>query len=388
MACLALDARSVFPGMGGIGRYTSLLAQSLPPLARADEVHLLLTEKAGPALPPLAPNVVPHAFACGMIDARWEQLQLPGELARLGADLYHATCFAAPAVAGPWRTVVTVHDVIFRRHPELVDPTLCAYLDHWTAVALAVADAVITVSAYSKREITALYPVDPAKVQVVYNGVGPRFRPLAAAQVRAVLTRLQVPAGYVLYVGAMEAKKNVPRLLGAWKQVVAQLPHRGRKLVLVGGSGGQAFNANHAIQAAGVEASVLQLGQVSEPDLVALYSGAELFVYPSLYEGFGLPVLEAMACGAPVLTANTGALAEIAGSAALCVDPLSVPALADGMARVLEHPTLAKHLRSRGRAHSATFSQARCSHETLAVYDRVLGRVRGQAAPATGREAR
>src|SRR5512135_1796166 len=136
MARIALDCRSVFDGMGGIGRYAAMLGGALPLMDKDNGYYLLFTNRKGKAPLSRAPNAEERVFECGMIDTRWEQLDLPGELASIGADLYHSTCFSLPVAGGARRNVATVHDVIFRRHPELVDSRLREYLDRWTAVAL------------------------------------------------------------------------------------------------------------------------------------------------------------------------------------------------------------------------------------------------------------
>ncbi|HOX07935.1 MAG TPA: glycosyltransferase family 1 protein [Planctomycetota bacterium] len=371
MARIALDCRSVFPGMGGIGRYAATLAGALPQLDPGNEYHFLVTDKKADQPLSAAPNASERPFACGMIDERWEQLELPGELAGMTADLYHSTCFTLPVAGGARRKIATVHDVIFSRHPELVDERLRNYLDRWTEVSLDVADRIITVSEFSKREMCELYGADPGKVRVVYNGVDPRFAQAgAAATAKTAASKLKLPKRYALYVGALEEKKNIPRLLAAWKLVSAKV--KGLKLVLAGGKGGKGFDAEAAVKAVGVDDSVVLAGYVADSDLPAVMAGAEIFVYPSLYEGFGLPVLEAMACGVPVVTSKTSSLGEIAGDAARLVDPESVEDLAGAMEEVVADRKLAQSLVKKGRARAAEFTPDRCARETLAVYREVL----------------
>jgi alpha-1,3-rhamnosyl/mannosyltransferase len=358
--------------MGGIGRYSATLAAELPGLDRKSEYHLLVTERKDDSALTKAPNAREHRFACGMIDQRWEQLELPGELAEMDADLYHSTCFSLPVAGGARRSVVTVHDVIFRRHPQLVDSRLRDYLDRWTAVSLDLADRVVTVSEFSKREICELYGTDAAKIRVVYNGVDPRFtRTAPAKEAKKARKKLKLPGQYVLYVGALEEKKNIPRLLSAWKQARKSLGKK-RKLVLAGGRGGKGCDAEAAVEAAGAEDSVVLAGYIADDALPAVMAGAECFVYPSLYEGFGLPVLEAMAVGVPVVTSRTSSLGEVAGDAALLVDPESEDELAAAIVRATGEAKLAEELRGKGRRRAAEFTPLRCAQDTLAVYREVL----------------
>jgi glycosyltransferase involved in cell wall biosynthesis len=239
-------------------------------------------------------------------------------------------------------------------------------------VSLGLADRVITVSEFSKREMVELYGADPAKLGVIYNGVDPRFGAGAGGgkASAALLMKLGLPQRYALYVGALEEKKNIPRLLTAWRLVSARVP--GVKLVLAGGQGGKEFDAQAAVEAADVKSAVALVGYVPDDVLPAAMARAELFVYPSLYEGFGLPVLEAMASGVPVVTSRTSSLGEVAADAARLVDPENVEELAGAMAEVLTDRKLARELVRKGKARAVEFTPERCARETLAVYREVL----------------
>jgi len=371
---IALDCRSVFPGMGGIGRYAATLAGIMPGLWREAQFHLLATERIGEGLLPSGPNVCERRFACGMIDERWEQLELPGELAGIPADLYHNTCFSLPVAGGARCMVATVHDVIFRRHPGLVDERLAGYLDRWTAVSLDSASLVITVSEFSKREICELYGADGSKVRVIYNGLDPRFaRGATDEAVRSVKPKLGLTGSYVLYVGALEEKKNIRRLLAAWGAFSVRKSGKSMQLVLAGGKGGKDFDAKSEVERAGVGASTVLAGHIPDNDLPALMCGAAAFIYPSLYEGFGLPVIEAMACGTPVVTSKTSSLGEVAGDAARLVDPESVEEMAVALEEVVSDRALSKELVRRGRERAREFTPERCAEETLAIYREALG---------------
>ena len=374
MVRIALDCRSVFPGMGGIGRYTASLAHGLPHLAQSDEFHFLTTERKEAEDLSQAGNVFERRFPVGMIDERWEQLELPGELAAIPADLYHATCFSLPVAGGARRMVATVHDVVFRRFPELVAPRLREYLDRWTEATLGIADRVITVSEFSKQEICGLYGTDPDRIVVIYNSIDERFyAELPRGRVEEVRRHFKLPARYVLYVGSLEEKKNIPRLLQAWGMVAHEKAAAGCKLVLAGGGGGKQFDAAAAVDRAGVGGSVLLLGRVPDQELPALMAGAEVFVYPSIYEGFGLPVLEAMACGAPVITSKSSSLAEVAGEAARLAEPESADDLSMALRELLGNRELRRELNMRGKERAARFGPGRCVQETLALYHDVLG---------------
>lgn len=275
-------------------------------------------------------------------------------------------------VVPPWcpcPTVVSVHDVSYEAHPEFFPAAMRARMRLLVPRAVRTAAAVITISEFSRREIVERYRVDPARVVVTPLAAGPGFRPLDAGDVAERLARIGIEGPYVLAVGNVQPRKNLGRLLEAFAALRRRvdLPHR---LVLVGRRAyrGDAILARQ--EALGIARHVVATGYVADDDLVALYNGADAFVYPSLYEGFGLPVLEAMACGAPVITSGTTALPEVAGDAAELVDPRSVDELAAALGRVLADPARRADLRDRGLRRARRFSWRRLAEQTLAAYKR------------------
>ena len=369
---IAIDCRSVFTGCGGIGRYASALAGSLSEIDRKNDYLLLFTNLDGADVVTTSPRVKKARFDCGMIDETFDQILLPVELGGEKVDLYHGTCFSIPVAKSVNRRVATVHDVVFKRHPELVDPRLAGFLDRATEFSVLAADAVITVSEFSKREMVELYGARPEKVHVIPNGVERRFfKSVPENRKEAVRRRFGLPERFVLYVGSLEEKKNTPRLLGAWSIVRKKLPEGDRVLVLVGGPGGKKYDPTADVQRLGVGSSVRLIGRVDEDDLHALYASAECFVYPSLYEGFGLPVLEAMASGAPTVVSNSSSLPEISGDAAVLVDPMSAEAIADGVVKLLTDEELRTQLSKWGRARARRFSWEDCARATLDIYQQL-----------------
>jgi glycosyltransferase involved in cell wall biosynthesis len=209
-------------------------------------------------------------------------------------------------------------------------------------------------------------------VSVIPLAAGRHYRPLDEAEIYPALKRHHIEFPYILYVGSIEPRKNLPRLLVAY----AHLRRRGStrwRLVVAGPRKWKSGPVYDAVARLELAEHVHFAGFVPEADLPALYNGADLFAFPSLYEGFGLPVLEAMACGTPVVTANTSSLPEVAGAAALLVDPSDVEEIAGALRRVLEDPALARDLRERGLARAAQFSWERTARATVAVYEKVLG---------------
>ncbi len=282
-------------------------------------------------------------------------------------DLMHVTYVGPLRPACP--TVVTVHDVSFRRFPDYFSPRvrlLLATLLPWT---LRRAAGVITVSEHARQEILHFYPFLGDRVGVTLEAADPQYHRLDKAEVAETLRRLGVAQPYLLAVGNLQPRKNLVRLVQAY--VEADLSPRA-SLVIVGQAQWQASDVVAAIDAAGLGDSVKLTGYVSDDDLVALYSGASVFCYPSLYEGFGLPVLEAMACGAPVVASETTSMPEVAGGAALLVDPYQVADLARAMRAILDDEGLADSLRQRGLARAAALTWERTAEQTVACYRAAL----------------
>jgi glycosyltransferase involved in cell wall biosynthesis len=234
---------------------------------------------------------------------------------------------------------------------------------------LRAADVIIAVSECTRRDAVRLYGIDQAKIRVVYEGVNPRFRPLDdREQLEALRHRYALPARFLLYVGTIEPRKNLPALFEAFKQI--GLP--GVKLVIVGKKGWLYDETFARLQALGLEREVVFTGFVPDDDLPGLYTLAEAFVFPSLYEGFGLPVLEAMACGTPVITGNVSSLPEVMGDAGILVAPGDVGGLVTALKRVLTDSHLRAQMSAKGLAQARKFTWEKAAQETLAVYRRVM----------------
>lgn len=348
---------------GGIGRYSAELLAAL----RAGGVWPTVLN-AGRATEPDAVSLPGAGLLPGLLSVG--QVAIAREARRRRLDLVHDPTGTAPLMLTNARRVVTIHDVIPYIYPKTSSRLDRLIYRLWLPLAVRHLDAVITDSECSRRDILTHLPVHPDKVTVVPIAASPRYRPLDRTQTASVLARLGLTAPYILYVGSVEPRKNLSRLLEAFARLRADAP--GYRLVIVGAGRWKTTPIFKTVARLGLEPYVSFTGYVAEEDLPALYAGAALFVFPSLYEGFGLPVLEAMACGTPVITSNVSSLPEVAGDAALTVNPFDVEAIADTMRRVLADPALAAHLRERGLARARQFSWERTARETLAVYERVL----------------
>jgi glycosyltransferase involved in cell wall biosynthesis len=269
------------------------------------------------------------------------------------------------------RTVVTIHDLGYRAFPEAHPPLARRYLDWSTRWSAAVARRVIVPSAATARDLIAACGTPPERIVVIPHGYHPRFRPLGRAEVDAGLARLGIAPPYLLFVGTLQPRKNLARVLAAFEQVAAGgWPG---KLVLVGQQGWLSDPIFAAMGRPGSPAHgrIHLTGYLADADLPIVYNGATGLVFPSLYEGFGLPTLEALACGTPVLTSATSSLPEVVGDAALLVDPLDTDAIAAGLARIVGDGALRADLRRRGLDRARRFTWRRAAERTLAVLEAV-----------------
>ncbi|MGC8779506.1 MAG: glycosyltransferase family 4 protein [Anaerolineae bacterium] len=303
----------------------------------------------------------------------WEQTRLAALARRL--DLLHGLAYALP-LACACRAVVTVHDLSFLRYPQAFRRLNRAYLSWITRAAVRKACRVIAVSESTRQDVIALYGVPADRVVVVPNGVAEAFRPADRSEVAAFRRRKGLPERFFLFLGTLEPRKNIERLLDAYALFLRDHAARmaDRPCLVIAGAKGWFYEAIFArVQRLNLADRVFFPGFVPAAELPWWYRAADLFIYPSLYEGFGLPVLEAMACGTPVITSNASSLPEVAGDAALLVPPDDADALAGAMARVWHEPALAAALREAGLKQASRFSWQRTARETLAVYRAVLG---------------
>lgn len=295
----------------------------------------------------------------------WEQLTQPQVLRRIEADLVHGPVFVGPFIA-PCPVVTTIHDLSFIRFPHLFRPANRLYLTTMTRISARRARHLIAVSEHAARESVDLLGIPREKITVVYHGVDAAFRPLPTEEVAIFRERKGLPERFVLFVGTLEPRKNLTRLLEAFARVDGA---RG-KLVLAGGKGWLYDDLFAKVQELGLGDSVLFAGYVPSEELPLWYNAATAFAYPSLYEGFGMPVTEAQACGTPVLTSNTSSLPEAAGEAALLIDPHDEEAIAAGLRRLLDDDGLRECLREQGLKRARTFNWSRTARETIQVYRR------------------
>ena len=311
----------------------------------------------------------------------WEQTRLAAASRELA--LLHGLAFATP-LAARCPTVVTVHDLSFLRFPSAFRPYNRFYLSLITRSSVQRAARVVAVSESTRQDVISLCGVSPQKVKVVPNGVTQAFCPVPEDQAAAFRQRKGLPDRYILFVGTLEPRKNLVRLVEAYAKVRQMSRRQGASgnsnrgdeaptLIIAGSKGWYYDEITARVSELDLAGSVLFPGFVPADELPWWYRAATLFVYPSIFEGFGLPVLEAMACGTPTVTSTASSLPEVTGDAALLVNPHDTNALADAIYRVLTDPVVADRLRRAGPRQAALFSWARTASATAAVYRDVLG---------------
>jgi len=368
-----LDVSAAVHRRAGLGRYAESLARALV-AASPDQYGLFYNRERG--VEPLAGLEHSPTRTVGLGYKPWRMLVWLGQLARVGfdrllpeAELFHATEHLLLPLRGV-PTVLTVHDLIFRHLPEHHKPLNRWYLNLTMPLYCRRATHIIAISACTRRDLIAAYDVPPKKITVVHEAAAPRFRPPPSEAVEAVRAQYGLPERYLLSVGTIEPRKNLTRLLEAFETLHAEGLTDG--LVIVGRRGWLYGDFFARLEQSPARDAVIFPGYVPDEDLPAIYAGAQALALPSLYEGFGLPVLEAMACGTAVACSRTSSLPEISGNVALHFEPNDVESLTATLRHLLRDVSLRADLRQRGLEQAARFSWDRVAAETEAIYDAVL----------------
>jgi glycosyltransferase involved in cell wall biosynthesis len=300
-----------------------------------------------------------------------------------GAGILHMSYISPPI--SPCPVVLTVHDVSYKIFPQFFSPRVRLILELLAGGSMRRAARVITVSESARQDIIRFYHLHPRKVVVTPEAAGPQYRPQAPGEVARVRAALELPERYILAVGNVQPRKNLPRLVRAFREAASDDPDL--QLVIAGRSTWQGSEVTATVDEMGLGERVRFLGYVDDADLPGLYAGALAFCYPSLYEGFGLPPLEAMACGTPTIASNVSSLPEVVGDGALSVDPTSVGDIAGALRRFITDEGARAEYRERGLRRAALFTWERTARLTRDVYDSVLqSRARArQARPSRAR---
>jgi glycosyltransferase involved in cell wall biosynthesis len=368
-----IDISAAVHGRAGLGRYAESLARAL---VQEDPKQFAFFYNRDRGTSPLAglENVPTRTVRAGY--KPWRMAVWLGQFLGLGferlvpeAELYHATeHLLLPLKRVP--TVLTVHDLIYHLFPEHHKPLNYWFLNRAMPLFVQRAKAVIAVSESTKQDLIRCYSVHPDKITVVHEAAAPHFRPASPEAIAAVRARYGLPEGFILTVGTIEPRKNLSRLLDALQQLRQEGDDA--RLVVVGSKGWLYQGFFGHLEELQLGDAVLLPGYVPDADLPAVYSAAKVFVLPSLYEGFGLSVLEAMACGTAVVCSRASSLPEVGGDAARYFDPTDVEEMAEAIGAVWRDEALRMEMGRRGLAQAARFSWARAAEETMAVYQRAM----------------
>ena len=369
---IVFDGTTLTPGRTGVGYYTEHLLQHLArEVVNTGDELVVVSNKPIDTQAPLPPHVRVHDGHRFPIRIGWMQLRAQRALEALQPDVAHFTNGMIP-IGSPVATVVTVHDMSLRLYPNCHPVRRLLLNRPLMHVAIRQASSIVTVSNSARRDLLRLHGVAPDRVAVVHEAASPAFRPIADREwLENVRARYALPRQFMLYVGTIEPRKNLSRLMSAFADArKAGIPHH---LVCVGPYGWSSRNLAGHIERLGIQDVVHFTGYVPFEHLPAIYNLGEFFAFPSLYEGFGLPVVEAMACGIPVLTSTTSSLGEIAGDAAETIDPADTDAIANAIVRLASDQDLRRDRAERGLRRARSFSWAQTARDMLAVYHRAAG---------------
>lgn len=361
---IAIDITSSRINQAGTSVYINNLIGSMQKLPTGHDFFLL---EVGHSRDMSKPKTLKTRLNTLYRDIIWTHGRLPLLVKKMNCDLLHMPANIIP-ITPPRRTIVTMHDTTVMRLPKNFTSWHRIYTNIMMLIAAKKAISIITVSQQSKRDIIQHLRAEPEKIKVIYEAASPIFQPIPSEQIETIRRKYNLNQ-FILTVGSIEPRKNLTRLITAF----AQLRSHGYPglLVHVGPKGWLCEDIENLVNRLQLKPYVRFLGYVPIPDLVALYNAAHMFVYPSLYEGFGLPVLEAMACGSPVITSNISSLPEIAGDAAVLVDPYNIESLYETMYRLWQDTTFTYDLIQKGLQRASQFSWERCARETLSVYEQV-----------------
>jgi glycosyltransferase involved in cell wall biosynthesis len=371
---IAIDYTPAVHQRAGIGRYTRGLVQALASLDTENQYTLLVLGRTGAHfIPATLPTNFRLRFA--PISDRWAtvlwyrlNLPLPVELFSGRADLFYGPSFTLPPTFAP--SLLTVHDLSFLRYPQGAHPALLAWLTKAVPRSLGRAHHVLADSESTRADLTELMQVPADQITVIGAGVEEHFQPVNEPEILArVRARYQLPDHFVLSISTLEPRKNFTGLIAAFNQIATSAPDL--HLMIAGGKGWLYDDIFAAAEASPLRERIHFAGYVADEDLPALYSLATLFAFPSHYEGFGIPVLEAMACGTPVVCADNSSLPEIAGDAALLVEATDTDALADAMHQLLADASKREKLVQRGFTQAAKFTWEKAATRLIRVYHNV-----------------
>jgi glycosyltransferase involved in cell wall biosynthesis len=368
---IGIDIRSLVFTRAGINRYTENLIRSLLEIDVANEYALFSNTKSCYDWSSYsnAQEVIVRLPHFGRITEKiWEEILLPPNLKRM--DVFHSPRYMLPKKK-PCKFVVTVHDLAFKKLPHIFVKRTVKYFSNLLEDSIQKADKIIAVSHNTKEDLLRLFNVRDDKVEVIYEGVNENYKVTTDCEtLEHARSKYSLPEKFILYVGTIEPRKNLVGLIKAFHKLKEKkaIEHR---LVIAGGKGWLYNDVFEAVERLGLTQDIIFTGYVEESELPTLYNLSDLFVYPTLYEGFGLPVLEAMACGVPVICSEVSSLPEVAGNAAIVVNPYDSDEIAEAIAHILENSSLKDTLIEKGIRRASMFTWQETARETLNLYQKL-----------------
>ncbi len=372
---IGIDATPLPPQPVGAGNYIIQLIRALNE-AQIDDQLVIFAQPYGPELFKLPTNDLIEWHIVGEMPPGerliWEQTRFSSLIHRARIDLLHSLHYTKP-LSLPCASVVTFHDMTFFFYPQLHTRTKRWFFPIAMRISARQADGIITVSESTRRDAIQLLGIDPGKIFATQLGVEPMFRVIEGeASLSDIAAKYGLPENFILYLGTIEPRKNLPNLIDAFNILVEKGLQQ--KLVLAGKFGWMYEEVLTLVRDHGLKDHIIFPGYIEQDDLPMVYNLASLFVYPTIYEGFGLPVLEAMACGVPVVTSDIASLPEIVGEAGLLVPPGDVNALSEAISRGMNDEELRTNLRRAGIQRAKKFRWERTAELTQQVYEKVLNR--------------
>lgn len=370
---IGYDAKRAFCNRRGLGNYSRdvirLMSHYYP-----ENSYLLYTPKINDGLfdpdPTNTRTILPHGFIDKKIPSLWRSAGICKEIKAHNVNIFHGLSQELPVGIEKTGTksVVTMHDAIFMRYPELYDPFYRTIFTKKNRYSCRVADRIIAISEQTKNDIIEFFGADPGKIDVVYQGCNNIFRqPVTPDDIAAVKRKYALPNDFIVTVGAIEKRKNQGIILDALHQGKIDIP-----LVIIGGKTKYAEEIAKKTHEYSLEHQIIVLDNVSTTDLPAIYHAALCMIYPSLFEGFGIPILEALCCQTPVITSQGSCFAETGGDAALYIDPENADDVANKLSRVLTDNQLANNMTNRGTIHAGKFTDEKIAKNIANIYNSLI----------------
>ncbi|MBI5555107.1 MAG: glycosyltransferase family 4 protein [Elusimicrobia bacterium] len=362
---IAIDARTISNNKTGIGNYIKNICEKLPIIDK-NNIYIYYQEKLRHSLK----NIPIVSVISRVLYFLYDNLVFPFQLTLQKIDLYHNPAFMLPLVNFGYKKIITVNDLGFYTFGhDFAKGWHARHMKMMLPLSIKRADKIVAISQATKNQVIDLFQVAPDKIVVTYLGVSEKYRVIPSQiEVKEVLHKYRIEKPYILFVGTMDPRKNLVRLIKAFQNVKRQ--KNDLKLVIVGNKG-ELFSIE--LDKMVDSGDIILTGYIGEEELVYLYNGASIFTFPSLYEGFGLPILEAMACGTPVITSNVYSMPEVAGEAAILVNPESTDEISAAINRLLQDEPFRKSLIEKGLRRVREFTWEKTAQSTLAVYKEVMG---------------